>query len=253
MVDSGWILLFMVLVRVSTFFVLVPFMSFRNIPTLLKVGTAALVSFLVFNTLSPETFEIPGGPVSFFYLAAGEAVVGLILGFCVFLAFASIRIAGQFIDLKMGLLMASVFDPQYGSPVTLTGQFYYYLALVYFFIINGHHNLLATLAASFRLVPVGLHLFREPLMWGILDFFFWMFLLAFQVALPVTGVLLLVDISMGLIGKTMPQLQVFILGMPVKIGAAMLTIIFLLPLMGGILEMVFSRMVTDMLNLMGRF
>ncbi|PKM79326.1 MAG: flagellar type III secretion system protein FliR, partial [Firmicutes bacterium HGW-Firmicutes-13] len=148
---------------------------------------------------------------------------------------------------------ASVFDPQFGSPVTLMGQFYYFLGLVYFFIINGHHSLLAAFAASFRIIPTGLQTLGELTLWKVMELFFWMFILSFQIALPLVVTLLLMDISLGLISKTVPQLQVFMVGLPLKIGVGMAVVIFILPLLGGVFENIFSRMITDMFNLMRTF
>ena len=253
MVDPGWLFFLFILVRMTCFFVIVPFMTLRGIPALIKVGLAGLFSYLIFLTLDEELFTIPGSMSEFFIMVLSEVLVGLTLGFIVFLVFGGIRTAGQIMDLQMSLLMASVFDPQFGSPVTLVGQLYYQLALVYFFIINGHHSLFTALAGSYRIVPVGMHTLGEATTWGIMELFFWLFLLAFQMALPVIVTILMVDLTLGLISKTVPQLHVFIVGLPLKIGVGMLALVLVIPLVGGIFENIFDRMIEDMLNIMGTF
>ncbi len=253
MLDPRWLLLLLIFIRMTSFFVIVPFLTVQGIPALVKIGLAGIISYLIFSVIDAENFLFPQNMVEFMGMAIGEVIVGLTLGFIVFLVFGGIRTAGQIIDLQMSLLMASVFDPQYGSPVTLVGQLYFQLALVYFFIINGHHSLLVALTGSYSIVPVGMHTLAETTVWGLMEIFFWTFLLAFQIALPVVVTILLVDITLGLISKTVPQLHVFMVGLPLKIGAGLLALVLVLPIMTGVFENLFGEMVKEMLNIMGTF
>lgn len=93
----------------------------------------------------------------------------------------------------------------------------------------------------------------EVTLWKVMDIFFWMFLLAFQIALPVVVTLLMVDISLGLISKTVPQLHVFIVGLPLKIGLGMAALVLIIPMMTVVFENIFSQMVRDMFSLMETF
>lgn len=253
MLDPRWLLLLLIFIRMTSFFVIVPFLTVQGIPALVKIGLAGIISYLIFSVIDAENFLFPQNMVEFMGMAIGEVIVGLTLGFIVFLVFGGIRTAGQIIDLQMSLLMASVFDPQYGSPVTLVGQLYFQLALVYFFIINGHHSLLVALTGSYSIIPVGMHTLAETTVWGLMEIFFWTFLLAFQIALPVVVTILLVDITLGLISKTVPQLHVFMVGLPLKIGAGLLALVLVLPIMTGVFENLFGEMVKEMLNIMGTF
>ena len=253
MLDPRWLLLLLIFIRMTSFFVIVPFLTVQGIPALVKIGLAGIISYLIFSVIDAENFLFPQNMVEFIGMAIGEVIVGLTLGFIVFLVFGGIRTAGQIIDLQMSLLMASVFDPQYGSPVTLVGQLYFQLALVYFFIINGHHSLLVALTGSYSIIPVGMHTLAETTVWGLMEIFFWTFLLAFQIALPVVVTILLVDITLGLISKTVPQLHVFMVGLPLKIGAGLLALVLVLPIMTGVFENLFGEMVKEMLNIMGTF
>ncbi len=253
MLDPRWLLLLLIFIRMTSFFVIVPFLTIRGIPALVKIGLAGLISYLIFIVLDAEDFLFPQNMAEFLFMSLGEVLVGLTLGFVVFLVFGGIRIAGQVIDLQMSLLMASVFDPQYGSPVTLVGQLYYQLGLVYFFIINGHHSLFVALTGSYRIVPAGMHTLGETTVWGIMNIFFWIFTLAVQIALPVVTTILMVDLTLGLISKTVPQLHVFMVGLPLKIGVGLFALVLVIPLMTGVFENIFGQMVKEMLNIMGTF
>lgn len=247
------LILFLVFIRIASFFAVVPFLSLRGVPNLMKIGLAGLIAYLIYPIVDLEAVLIPEGLLNYVLFISGEVMVGLVLGYVVLLVFLGIRIAGQMVDLQMGLLMASVFDPQFGSPVTLMGQFYYLLGTVFFFVINGHHNLLAALAASFKIVPPGLYMPAAATVWSMMDLFYWIFVLAFQIALPVVAVLLMVDVSLGLLAKTVPQLQVFMVGLPLKLGVGMITLILVIPLMASVFENIFNGMVTEMFKIMGTF
>ncbi len=246
--------LFLVFIRTASFFTVVPFFTLRGVPALMKVGLAGLTAYLIYPTVEIEYVALVSeGLLNHVLLISGEVMVGLVLGYVVLLVFLGIRIAGQMVDLQMGLLMASVFDPQFGSPVTLMGQFYYLLGTVFFFVINGHHSLLAALAGSFRILPPGLYMPEGATVWTLMELFYWIFILAFQIALPVIAVLLMVDVSLGLVAKTVPQLQVFMVGLPLKLGVGMLTLTLVLPLMAAIFENIFQGMVNEMFRIMGTF
>ncbi len=247
------LVLFLVFIRIASFFAVVPFLTMRGVPNLLKIGLAGLTSYLIYPTVGLDAALMSEGLLNHILLISGEVVVGLVLGYVVLLVFLGIRIAGQMVDMQMGLLMASVFDPQFGSPVTLMGQFYYLLGTVFFFVINGHHSLLAALAGSFKIVPPGLHMPADATVWSMMELFYWIFILAFQIALPIVAVLLMVDVSLGLVAKTVPQLQVFMVGLPLKLGVGMLTLIMVIPLMAAVFENVFNGMVTEMFKIMGTF
>lgn len=253
MLDAGLVVLLLIFIRMTGFFAVVPFFTLRGVPALTKIGLAGVMAYLIFQTMDFEALNLLPGIAGMFIMTGREALVGLTLGFSVFLIFGGIRIAGQFIDLQMGLLMANVFDPQFGSPVTLVGQLYYYLGLIYFFIINGHHSMLAALTGSYQVIPPGMGVLGEVTLWKVMDIFFWMFLLAFQIALPVVVTLLMVDISLGLISKTVPQLHVFIVGLPLKIGLGMAALVLVIPMMTVVFENIFSQMVRDMFSLMETF
>ena len=139
--------------------------------------------------------------------------------------------AGQLIDLGAGLTLSAVFSSQFGSQVTFLGQFYYLLVLVFYLSINGHHLFLAAISESFHLIPIPARLISSTLSAGMGPLFARMFSLAFQIAAPVMMILLIVDLSLGLIAKTVPQVHVFVEGLPLKIALALGLLALLLPAM----------------------
>jgi flagellar biosynthetic protein FliR len=251
MSSEQWSSFFLLFVRFSALVSVLPFMAWRGVPVLNRIGFAAFLSFLVYSATGMEAEPLPSHFLLFALAAAGNALFGLALGFLVVLTFTAVRIAGQLVDMQSGLLMSAVLDPQHGGQETVFGQFYYSLAVVLFLSLNAHHVLLATLARSAELVPPGSLGMAPAVLPSFLALFSQMFIMAFQLAAPVMIVLILTDIALGLISKTVPQLQVFVEGMPLKVGIALLIIFFVFPYLLKALESLFYRLTEDVTLLLG--
>ncbi|MGI6405917.1 MAG: flagellar biosynthetic protein FliR [Syntrophaceticus sp.] len=228
--------------RIAGFFITaVPF-SMRNIPLRFKVGMAAVFAYLVFMTYLNEPPLAVGNMASYVFLFIGELLIGCILGFITQIVFSIFRVAGHYLDVQMGLGVAQVIDPEYGTQVPLLGNLQYMLALLTFLAINGHHVLIAGLFQSYRLIPIA-----EFHYTGELSLFFCrlvgeMFLLAFQIALPVVGALLITDLVLGVIARTVPQMNVFFVALPLKIALGFGLILIMVPLFIWAFEVEFERM-----------
>jgi flagellar biosynthetic protein FliR len=146
----------------------------------------------------------------------------------------------------MGLGMASLFDPQNAATTTIMGQFFAILGLLLFFQLDGHHTLLLALQESFRLLPLGGVHFDGNIIWTVVKLFSGMFSLAVRIAVPVIVVLLIADLALSLIARTVPQLNVFILGFPLKIGLGLLVLIAILPLLATVFRNLFSQIEHDL-------
>ncbi|MDN5344689.1 MAG: flagellar biosynthesis protein FliR [Clostridia bacterium] len=238
-------LFFLVLVRTTAFFVTAPFFGIRGVPPLVKVGLGLLVATLIFPVLPAGQPAFASGP-AYALAALNEALAGLALGYLASLIFSAIQVAGQLLDIHMGLAMASLFDPQNAATTTIMGQFFAILGLLLFFQLDGHHTLLLALQESFRLLPLGGVSFAGSLTWGVVKLFSGMFSLALRIAAPVIAVLLIADLALSLIARTVPQLNVFILGFPLKIGLGLVVLIAILPLLAAVFSNLFSQMAHDL-------
>lgn len=236
---------FLVLVRTTAFFVAAPFFGIRGVPALVKAGLGILVALLLLPVL-------PAGQPTFssgwlYALAAlNESLAGLALGYLASLIFSAIQVAGQLLDIHMGLAMASLFDPQNATTTTIMGQFFAILGLLLFFQMDGHHTLLLALQESFRLLPLGGVQFSGSLVWAVVKLFTGTFALALKIAAPVLAVLLIADLALSLVARTVPQLNVFILGFPLKVGLGLLVLITILPLLATVFSNLFSQMEHDL-------
>ena len=140
-----------------------------------------------------------------------------VMGFMVNMALAAVQVAGQLIDVPMGFGMVNVLDPQLGIRMPVIGQLQQIIALWAFLLVDGHHVLFRALAESYRLLPVGGTPFFFHGTALVVRGFSAMFLLGFTIALPIVGVLFLTSIGLGILVRLIPQVNVFMVGYPLKI------------------------------------
>ena len=148
------------------------------------------------------------------------------MGFISYMLFSSIYIAGQLIDMRIGFGMVSMFDPITNVQIPITADFYVIIATVMMLVTDAHHLLIQAIVDSYNILPIGEAVFDGAVISQIFKLFTSVFELGFKIAAPITVSILITDISLGIISKSMPQINVFMLGMPIKIILG-LSIIFI--------------------------
>ncbi|MFD2044117.1 flagellar biosynthetic protein FliR [Ornithinibacillus salinisoli] len=242
----------LVLVRVAAFFVTLPFFSYRTIPLPFKIGFSFFLAFIMFYTIDASTIVIDE---LYIFLIVKEILVGLLIGLIGYIIISAVQIAGGFIDFQMGFAIANVVDPQTGAQSPLTGQYFYIIALLFLLSVDGHHLLIDGIVNSYRFIPIDTFIpFQDG---NIVEFiirtFNNMFLIAFQIAIPIVGCLFLVDVALGIIARTVPQLNVFVVGLPIKILVSFVAIFFFLSLYVVLVKNLFETMFEAMRSLMQLF
>lgn len=254
MIDlTMWLYILLIFARMLSFVSVAPFYSIGNLPPLFKGAFGLGLAILLYPIIPlPELADLQ--LFTFVVLLIGEVVVGLILGFTASLIFSAIRIAGQLLDIQIGLSMAAIFDPQSESQNTLLSQFIYSLAVLLYMLIDGHHQLLQSLTKSYELIPLtSFELINNKALWQLIEIFTGIFVLALKIAGPVFAVLIIIDISLGLVARTVPQLNVFMLGFPLKIGLGVLALAIVTPLLASVFSNVFSLIQKDLNIIMRQF
>jgi flagellar biosynthesis protein FliR len=166
----------------------------------------------------------------------GEMIFGLVMGMVVSFVFIASQWAGEIMGQQMGLNMSEVFDPQFGAAGSIVGELYFMLTLVVFLAIKGHHAMLIGVHASFEALPLLSVGINKPLLDLVTGFFTGCAMLAFQLAGPMIVTMLVVDLALGAISKTMPQLNVMTAGLTIRALVGMVVLIFSLLLAPKILE-----------------
>ncbi|MCF6093822.1 flagellar type III secretion system protein FliR [Microaerobacter geothermalis] len=241
----------LVLVRLTSFFVSAPIFSSRGVPNTFKVGLSFFLSLIVFTSMKNQGLVT----IDIYYvlLILKEIIVGLSIGFVASLFLYALQVAGSFIDMQMGLAIANVVDPQTGAQSPLIGNFKYILAILFLLSLDGHLMIIKGALASFQFIPVDqgwVPIGNGKITLFVLMMFAKMFLIAFQLAFPLVASLFLVDAALGIIAKTVPQLNVFVVGLPIKIYFSFIILILLMPVFFYLLKGLFSQMFLAMNELM---
>ncbi|GAK02040.1 flagellar biosynthesis protein FliR [Geomicrobium sp. JCM 19037] len=243
----------LVFVRLLAFLATLPVFSYRNVPAYFKIGFAVYFAFIVIFTIDSPIVALDG---QFILLVVKEVLVGLLIGLIAATLFYAVQTAGAFIDLKIGFLVANVIDPQTGAQSPLTGGFLYAFAVLFLFVTGGHHLLLDGMFYSFSYVPideVDINLTSEAVMQTAVEAFVTMFIIAFQMAFPVVGALFLVDVALGMMSRAVPQMNVFVVGLPLKIILGLPIMMLMLPAFFWLLQRLVEEIVISMRMLMQLF
>jgi flagellar biosynthetic protein FliR len=231
----------LVLVRCSAIFLMTPIFGRRNVPAVFKVGLALMLSIVLLPAVELSSgFEM--GFLQLALLAAKEAAVGLIIGFVTYVVFTAIYFAGQIIDMKTGFGIVNVLDPQTNTQIPIMGNFLYIFTLIVFITMDGHLMLIKALAESFTIVPAGHHLqVTAETVAELVSTLHSTFVIGFKISAPVVAAVFLTDVALGILARTMPQMNVFMVGMPLKIMIGMFTLMIMIPVFAIVLDVLFTN------------
>jgi len=216
-------LFFLVFIRVSAIVVMLPILGDRTTPVRTKAGLSLLIAILVVPLL-----KMPAGVsedvLSLGMKMGGELLIGVILGFAGRLLFEAIQMAGQLIGFQMGFAIVNIIDPITSKQVSIIAEFQYLLAGLLFLAIDGHHLLLQAVSESYAVVPVlGFH-WTGALIQTIVDLTREMFVISMKISAPIVVALVFANIGLGLVARTVPQINIFIVGFPLQIAIGLLGI-----------------------------
>ena len=238
----GWEGFLLVIGRTSGLFISGPVLSGRQIPIQVKILLIIFLSGMI-AFVNPVITEVPITHAGMFFMALGlEVLIGYTLGFVAYVIFAGIQLAGQMMDMQMGFGIVNVIDPQSGTQVPLIGNFQYLVAIMVFLGINGHHLLLRALNDSYHFIPVLGANFDGQFFEFIMGMGLYMFAIGLKLAAPVVAALFMADLALGFIARTVPQMNVFVVGLPLKIGAGLVMVMLTLPVFIWFTQVLMERL-----------
>ena len=206
------------LMRISLLVFLLPFYGGDNIPVTGKAALCVVLTLTVWPHLSFPGVALPSHPLALILLLVSELLIGLMLALFVQFIFAGIQTGGQMMGFQMGFTMIQVADPLSGNQIGITSHLLYMVSLVCFLTMDGHLYLLQALASSFTLMPPGGFVARPVLFSEIIRLSGSMFVLAVKVAGPIIAALFLVELALALMARAAPQMNLLMIGMPIKIS-----------------------------------
>ena len=241
-------LFLLILARWTGMIMLAPVFGARGVPGVVKLALAGSLSVIVYPLISASKPSIPVELLPYIAVVIKEVFVGLVIGFVIYTLTAVLQGAGQLIDFQMGFTMGAAIDPVYGVQSPMMGNFQMVLATMLLLATNSHHYLIAAMVKSYAYIP--LNPSNMPS-----NFTFYtllvthVFALAIQMAMPVFGALLVSDVGVGLLSRTVPQLNIFSVVFPVKIIFGFILLILSVPFFGESVTHLFNLNMSWVLQL----
>lgn len=238
----------LIFVRATGIFVIAPIFSRQNVPNTLKIGFAFFITLIIYNLISYDI--VIYSDLNMVLLIIKEFAVGLIIGFIAYAFFTSLFVAGQIIDAQTGFGMVNVLDPQHNVQIPIMGNFYYTLAVLVFLLVNGHHTIVRALVDSYQLIPIGEFAFNDYIVDQMIGIIGQVFVIGVKLAAPIIVTIFLANVLLGILARTVPQMNVFVVGMPFKIIVGLVVLFFTLPLVPTIFKHIYDNIFIEIYTFM---
>ncbi|MDR1000669.1 MAG: flagellar biosynthetic protein FliR [Clostridiales bacterium] len=239
-----------VMARMMAFLIILPVMSGTSISVWGKIALALFTSMLVVSSGRVTEVFYLNAPLGFVILVIKEFLVGIIMGFMVYVSFAVVYFAGQLLDFQIGFSMVSVFDPLTQVQVPIIGNLLFFLMCVLLVQSGGLNIFLGALFFSYEVLPPGIAVItgNAALLGDMLQLMSRFMNLALCTAFPVMSAILVIDAAMGLLVKAVPQMNVFVVGMPIKVMVGIALLFFVTPVFADMYSVIFEQGYTAMLS-----
>lgn len=236
-----WLL---ILVRITCFVYIAPFFGQSGIPNQLKIGFSVFISFLLYNVVDRPVLDYES-VVGYAVVVVSEAITGLLIGFAANICKYIIMYAGSIIDMDIGLSMATEFNPDMGSEVTLTGNLYYYLVLLLLTTSNMQSYLIRAITDTFSVIPIGNTMFEwEFLLRSMVRYMGDLLVLGFRIFLPFFACIMILNCILGVMAKVAPQMNMFAVGMQLKVLVGFVVLFLTFYLLPSVADMIFEEIKT---------
>lgn len=231
----------LILVRITSFIYIAPFFGQSNTPQRVKIGFAFFMSFIVYIILPNQSITYSNN-MDYAVIVIKEAIVGFLIGFAVYICNTIVIFAGHLIDMEIGLSMATIYDPQTQSQVSISGQLYQNLFMLMFIVSGMHWYLLSALVDSFTAIPLDNLRINPSLINTFVGYMSDYFIIGFRIALPVFASSLVVNIVLGIMTKVAPQIHMFSIGMQLKIIVGLIVMFMTVTVIPNITSFLFDEM-----------
>lgn len=233
----------LILVRITGFVFTAPFFSLRNVPNRVKVGLSIFMTAILFYTVSYTSPEYES-VIDYSIIIIKEALAGAIMGFFANIAYQVLSFAGQMIDTEIGFSMINEIDPTSQVQTTITANLYGYMVLLIMFITNLHHYFIRAIIDSFQIIGIGEVAIDPNIYKLMLRFITDYFIIGFRIVLPVFAAILVVNTILAILAKIAPQMNMFVVGMQLKIFVGLFVMILIIEMVPSVADFIFNEMVT---------
>lgn len=240
----------MAFLRLTSAIVLLPIFGYRAIPIQLKAALSAILVLTVSPVLGGSLENMPAGVLPVATIAIGEILTGLTFGLTAMLVMAGAEFGGSLIGIQMGFGIVNVLDPQLGRQVSIIGRLYYLLALVIFLILDLHLSFISALADTFKIIPIGSSIYINEVSIPYALLTAQIFIVAIKIAAPIMVMLFVTEVTLGILARLVPQMNVFIVGFPLKIGLGLFGLTLTVPVVVYIISKFFLWFESELTKIM---
>jgi flagellar biosynthetic protein FliR len=232
----------LILVRISTIIFLLPAFTMNSVPSTVKAALSLMLAILVYPQIPLASFNIANSPVFFFMIVLEQVFIGLIIGFATGFLLNFVIMAGELMSRDMGLFQGTM-NPFIDFQSNILSIFLPILFIIIFFASGGHYFFIRVLFESFQYIPMGNFVWDARSFSEILILLSASsFVVALQFSAPILGTIFLITVALGLMNRVMPQLQVMMLGIPLKVIFGSLVLIYTLPTMAQLFHANFESL-----------
>ncbi|MBO4981706.1 MAG: flagellar biosynthetic protein FliR [Lachnospiraceae bacterium] len=242
----------LILTRVSCFIFVVPFFSMKNTPARIRLGISFFVAMLLYQVLSPASAVVYDTVMEYALIVMKEAITGLLIGFGANICTSILSFAGAVADMETGLSMMTLLDPATNQNTSITGVFYQYTFTMMFIASGMYRYLLGALADTFTLIPVNGAVFHaDSLLESMVQFMSDYIIIGFRIVLPVFCATLLLNAVLGVMAKVSPQMNMFAVGIQLKILVGISTLFLTVGMLPGAADFLYREMKKMMTSFVG--
>ncbi len=240
LIDYEVILL--ILVRIATFVYVAPFFGQSGVPAQAKIGLSFFTAIILYGVVPVPELQYEG-VIGYGVAVLKEGITGLLIGFAAYICNSIVVFAGNIIDMDIGLSMAQEYNPDMATQTTSTGNLYYYLVFAMMLATNMHEYILRAVCDSFYVVPLGGAVFEwDSLLTSMITYMTDLFVIGFRIFLPVFAVIMIMNCVLGVMAKVAPQMNMFSIGIQLKILVGYVVLLLMIFLFPNITNMVFDEM-----------
>ena len=226
---NAWLINFIwPLTRILGLIMVAPVFGHRAVPARVKIGLGIFIALIIAPTLPPMP-DVGLGSWHGLLILVQQLLIGVAIGFIMRVVFAAVEAAGEIVGLQMGLGFASFFDPQSAGQTLVIARFFNMLALLVFLAVNAHLLLIGVLVDSFQSLPISPQPLSAAGFYNVAAFGSTVFAVGLQLALPLIAILLMTNLSLGILTRSAPQLNIFAIGFPITLGVGLIVLDITLP------------------------
>lgn len=235
----------LVLVRIASFLYTAPIFSMtRTVPNKVKIGFAVMISFLLFPIVPMDNVHYDS-VIQYAAVVIKETTVGLLIGYMSNICLNILVFAGRIIDMEIGFAMVTLFDPSTNEQASITGTIYNYFVMLLLIISNMYQYIIKAAVDSYTVIPIGgLNLHVTSLYNVFLQYVTDCFVIGFRIVLPFFTVTLILNIILGILAKIAPQMNMFVIGLQLKVFAGIFVMFLTAMLLPSVANFIFKEMKT---------